>query len=74
MWLIIYKQRSWKRPEALKDPKYRPFINLDDPYQWSYITVFFTNFFTLPRWMLGWPAFWVAPFIAVLLSIGEKKG
>ena len=74
MWLFIYKYRTWKRPEAILDPKYRPFSNLDDPLKWSYLIVFFTNFFSIPRQIIGWLGFWVAPIIGVFLSIGVKRG
>lgn len=54
------------------DAKYAPFRSTDDPYKnYSYISVIFTHFFLIPRFLIGWCLFFTGPIVAWLLSIGE---
>ena len=47
---------------------------MDDPnVHFSYVRVFFTNIFMMPRFILGWSLFFAGPLLAVVLSIGEGK-
>ena len=72
VWYTIYSNKKI-RPAKDLDQKYKPFARLDYK-DWSYLTVLFTHFLFIPRFVLAflwWMSLVITTFIVL---IGHKKG
>ena len=68
MWYVIWSnQRS--KIDPVRDKEYMALARID--YEnWSYTTAFVTHFFFLPRFTIGWSAFFLLAILARIISIG----
>ena len=68
MWYTIWANRR-SRVDPIRDKNYMALARIDYD-NWSYTTAFVTHFFFLPRFIIGWCAFFGTAILATIVSIG----
>lgn len=71
-WYTIYVNKKI-RPVQNLDPKFKPFARFDYK-NWSYVTVLFTHFFFIPRYVLCCLSWLSLVIVTSIVLIGHKKG
>lgn len=69
MWYTIYSNKKSK-PDPVRDRGYESFVRIDYD-DWSYTMAFFTHFFFLPRFILGWSLFFTGCLVCAVMCIGS---
>ena len=69
-WYVIYVNKKILPVKDL-EPKYKPFARFDYK-NWSYVTVLFTHFFFIPRFLMGCLAWASLVLVTYIVLIGHK--